>query len=607
VKRGLPAWRYLWGMISFSSWLFLASITLRIAVFGGIAQALALLTRAYLDRLTGQAQAGTGPWSLVGLIVALVLARIALVFADVAANYLFRFRTGTLVRKNLLGRVLDRPGARAVPGSPGEALSRLHGDVEEVLDLLGLLPFQVGYGFFAVVAVVVMMRVNARITVIVFLPLVAVVAAVGAAMRRLGKSHEAVRATAGAVSSFIGELFGAVQAVQVATAEDRVVARLSVLNDQRRRAALRSRLLLEVLRSIFQHTINLGTGVILLLAGRAMSEGTFTVGDFSLFTFYLTYVTGFTFGVGESAARYRQSSVCFSRLLELLQGAPPETLVRHGPVYTHGKLPDLPFPGRTGEDRLEVLEAQGLTYRYPDTGRGIEDISLRLTRGTFTVITGRIGSGKTTLLRVLLGLLPMEAGEVRWNGRLIEDPAAFFVPPHSAYTPQVPLLFSESLRDNILLGLPSDRVDLDGAVRLAVMEQDVAQLEQRLDTMLGAKGVRISGGQRQRAAAARMFVRAPELLVFDDLSSALDVETEQTLWERVFAWRDATCLVVSHRRPALRRADHIIVLKDGKVEAEGTLGQLLETCEEMQQLWQGELASAGRAGTPRAPAGSDAQ
>jgi ATP-binding cassette subfamily B protein len=332
-----------------------------------------------------------------------------------------------------------------------------------------------------------------------------------------------------------------------------------------------------------------GTGAVLLLAGQAMRAGAFTVGDFALYTYFLASVGEVIQAFGAAATGYRQTRVSFDRLVELLQGAPAAVLVRPAPVHLRGEPPLLPPLARTPDDR------------HPGTGRGVAGVDLTIRRGTFTVITGRVGSGKTTLLRALLGLLPRQGGELRWNGAIVDEPAAFFVPPRCAYTPQVPHLVSESLRANILLGLPEDTVDLAGALRLAALEGDVASFEQGLDTTVGPRGVRLSGGQSQRTAAARMFVTAPELLVVDDLSSALDVETEALLWERLFAQPDTTCLAVSHRRVALRRADRIVVLKDGRVEASGTLRDLLERCEEMRRLWEGntdEREAATPGGSP---------
>ena len=433
-----------------------------------------------------------------------------------------------------------------------------------------------------------MVSINVQITLFVFTPLVAVVALVQILRSKLQKYREASREATGLVTGAMGEIFSAVQAIKVAGEEDNVIRHLEKLNQRRHKMMLKDTMLTQTLHSVFYNTVSIGTGFILLLAAGSMKNGSMTVGELSLFIYYLNFISDFTSFFGSFIANNRQAKVSFLRIAELMQTENPGLAVEHNDLHLNDRDANVPFnkpDSSNGLDEFNELTVKGLTYQYNSSGNGISDVNFQLTKGSFTVITGRIGSGKSTLLKVLLGLLPAGQGIIKWNDRPVENPGEFFVTPHCAYTPQVPNLVSDTVKNNILFGLAEEEADIESSLYGAVLEEDIPQLENGLDTVIGPKGVKLSGGQIQRAAVARMFARKAELLVFDDISSALDVETENKLWSRLFKNRPATCLVVSNRRGALKQADQIIVMKDGRIEAVGSLEDLLVSCDEMKEIW----------------------
>lgn len=520
------------------------------------------LLQQLLDALSGGAAAGFGVYEILAVLLAAEVANLAVVWSGVVRNRCWEYMRG-LLRLNLLRAQLSSGGPEAgVPaGTPGEAVSRFRDDVDDLLGFVDTALHTTGKVALLGGSMVIMVSIEPVIALAVVLPLVAVVVATRLATGRIRKNRSAYRRASAAVTSLLGEMFGAIVAVTSAHAGSGILERLARSNERRRRAGLRDELLTRLLSTFSRATMDMSVGIVLLLAVPAMHGGDFTVGELALFVTYVGRLIWLPVYGGRLLAKQRQAAVAVERMASLLPQASPATLVAHRPVT----VPEPPARvDRRERDALECLTMTGLTATHPHSGRGVHDVSLVLERGTFTVVTGPAGAGKTTLLRAILGLVPASAGTLTWNGVAVDDAAEFLVPPRSAFVPQVPRLFSESLRDNLTLGI-HDPTELALATRTAVLDQDVAAMPDGLDTEVGARGVRLSGGQVQRAAIARALLPHSELLVLDDVSSALDVETERRLWDLLRARTDQTLLVVSHRPATIARADQVIRLEHGRV------------------------------------------
>jgi ATP-binding cassette subfamily B protein/ATP-binding cassette subfamily C protein len=545
-----------------------------------------LLMKGIFDALAPGAAAAGDPWSLLALAAGLDLLRIASLAGGV---WLWAGLWATAVmqvRRNLLDHLLNAPGTRELPDSSSEAIARLRDDVDDVGQYLEMWVDGGGLLLYVLGALAAMVAVDPGLTAVALVPLAITLALTAWLRPRIRAVRARLRDATGRVTDFVGETAGAAQAVKLSGRAASVARRFDDLGAERRRAALRDTWLAETVRSLNDNMVHVAMGLLLLLAAGALRDGSFGVGDFALFVTYLPRLTGSMTFFGTMAVHQRRTGLAYERLATLMRDAPPERAVAGPPARLDRPAPAWREPTRP-DDRFERLEVRGLVARHP-SGRGVDGVDLEVRRGETVVVTGRVGSGKSTVLRAVLGLIPRQGGEILWNGRPVDDPAGFLVPPRSAYVAQTPRLFSDALRHNVALG--RDEGGLARALALAEMGPDLARLERGLDTEVGARGVRLSGGQVQRSAAARTFMQQAQLVIVDDLSSALDVETEARLW-RGLEGEPASFLVVSHRRPALRRADRIVVLDGGRVADVGTLDELRSRSSEFRALW--EEAGAG--------------
>ena len=224
-----------------------------------------------------------------------------------------------------------------------------------------------------------------------------------------------------------------------------------------------------------------------------------------------------------------------------------------------------PPPPAPAQDRLESLQLVDVTVRHDDDGTiGAEDVSFQVNRGELVLLLGQVGSGKSSLLAALAGLM-WHDGDVLWNGVKVENPEEFLRPGRVAYVGQLPRVISGTFAENIALDHPSR--DIEQPIQDARLVEDV-EVAGGVDALIGYRGVKLSGGQAQRLALARALATNSELILADDISSALDATTEIELWDAL-RQRGTTVIGSTSKAAALAQADRVVVLIDGRVAATG--------------------------------------
>jgi ATP-binding cassette subfamily B protein len=581
------------------------------AVFFLVGMVPGLIAKAFFDALSNWPDLGAG-WTGPALVLALLVVKFAHGWIGIAYQYsdaTLRTATTRLVQVNVVERILQLPAARALAVSVGDAVNRLNTDVREGVWALTKyrsgLPSLTSSVTFTVVGLMVMATIDLRITLLSLIPSLTVVVASYLTGNRARRYGAAARASAGDVAGLMTEALTNVQAIRLAGGERAVQQRLIDLNSRRRTATVRDETFSVAMASMGGAVLAIGTGLILLTAVEPMQQGSFSVGDLALFMYLLTEVGIGVKVTGAFLNTWKQAQMHLDRVNQLQPGRPMADLARGMASMPVRPVAPMPVPRtvpRRAADagRFTELTVTNLRCTHTDGSAALTDVSFRLPRGSITVVTGRVGAGKTTLLRCLLGMVPRTAGSLRWNGTPIDDPATFLAPPRAAYTPQVPHLFSETIEENNALGEVLSETQLRQAVSSAVFDQDLARMPDGYDTVVGPRGYRLSGGQVQRLAAARMFARDSDLLVIDDLSSALDNRTETAILQTLsgLAARGRAVLMVSNRREALGRADQILVLEGGRISAAGTLAELLAVSDDLRDIWRSGRPAGGASRHP---------
>ncbi|HEX2278579.1 MAG TPA: ABC transporter ATP-binding protein [Candidatus Tectomicrobia bacterium] len=510
------------------------------------------------------------------------------------------------LRGDALRGVIAWPMARLDRTPVGDVMARIIGDVE-VLGV-GVREFTIETWdtvLFSLSLIVAMLVFDPHLTVLALLPVPLAMLLAKATGRWVAARTTASRQANASLIAVLQEQLAGIRVLRLFGRTGAAVERVDALSGKQAEANLALVRLRGGLRPVYTTLMTAGVLLVVWQGGEKAVSGAMSVGAFVAYLeLYLRFVNR-GFRVPQMVNSIQGGAAAYARLRPLLAPAPPLSSEPPGASFRAGHIAGIQEPvpeapiAPTGPVAVSL---RGVTFRYPTaTAPVLRDIWLNIPAGALVAVTGPVGSGKSALARALLGLYPLESGQVLLDGRPLETIPAAERTARTGYLPQDPYLFSGTVRENIVLGSATlrqglnqahdaakGRPVLESAVACAALAGDLRTFPAGLETEIGELGIRVSGGQRQRMALARAIAAsgrlAPGLLVLDDPFSALDLGTEAQIvasLRQLFGplrpyELQCTVVLFSHRLLAFPQADLVVVLDRGRILERGTHAALSE-------------------------------
>lgn len=412
-------------------------------------------------------------------------------------------------------------------------------------------------------AVVLMLRIDASLTLVALLPYPILAIFIRHLGKRLHVHYEDIQEAFSMLNTKVQENLSGVRVVKAYTLEQSEVAHFRELNEEFVGRNHRQIRLMSFFFPLFRFLPGIGVVVLLWMGGLHVIQEKITIGEFVAFNAYLMMLVRPMITLGFIVNTFERGAASMGRMNAILNEKPE--------IYD-GENVKWNIKSIEGE-----IEFRNLNFAYPDGPPVLKNINLKVARGSTLAIVGGTGSGKSTLVTLISRIRQAERGTVFIDGVDIQDIPLNILRSNIGVVEQEPFLFSDYLRNNIAYGVEaSNEEEIREAAHTADLLAQIEEFPEGLETLLGERGATISGGQRQRSALARAILIKPKILILDDAFANVDTQTEDTILSRLAAlMKDRTTILISHRISTVKNADQVIVLNEGSIVETGTHEQLL--------------------------------